>query len=209
MADLIVLAGNGAVEAAAKAAGNDVSVPFTPGRTDASIEETDVESFSVLEPTSDGFRNFLGVSQPNSPQDMGATAEALLVDRAHMLGLSKGEMSVLVGGMRIIGANAGGSTIGVLTSNVGQLSNDFFVNLCDMSTAWKPSAEDEQLFTGTDRDTGAEKWKATRVDLIFGSNSELRAIAEFYASDDCKGKFVDDFVLAWNKVMMNDRFDVK
>ncbi|GMH86867.1 hypothetical protein TrST_g12254 [Triparma strigata] len=209
MADLIVLAGNGAVEAAAKAAGNDVSVPFTPGRTDASIEETDVESFSVLEPTSDGFRNFLGVSQPNSPQDMGATAEALLVDRAHMLGLSKGEMSVLVGGMRTIGANAGGSTIGVLTSNVGQLSNDFFVNLCDMSTAWKPSAEDEQLFTGTDRDTGAEKWKATRVDLIFGSNSELRAIAEFYASDDCKGKFVDDFVLAWNKVMMNDRFDVK
>ncbi len=207
MADLIVIAGCGAVEAAAAAAGCDVKVPFVAGRTDASADETDADSFAVLEPTADGFRNFYGKAEEQSPQDMGATVEALLVDKAHMLNLNKSEMAVLVGGMRAMGANSSGSTAGILTDRVGQLTTDFFVNLCDMETKWEPSA-DEQTFIGKDRTSEAEKWTATRADLIFGSNSELRAVVEFYASDDAKDKFVVDFANAWHKVMMNDRFDV-
>ncbi|MBW8316086.1 MAG: catalase/peroxidase HPI [Hydrogenophaga sp.] len=200
MADLIVLAGSAAVEAAAKASGQTVEVPFTPGRSDASQEQTDVESFSVMEPQADGFRNYTKAVYSVSP-------EALLLDKAQLLTLSAPEMTVLVGGLRVLGANHGGSQQGVFTSRPGQLSNDFFVNLVDMSTAWKPSGDN--AYEGRDRQTGAVKWTATRVDLAFGSNSQLRAIAEVYAQNDGGQKFVKDFVAAWNKVMNLDRFDLK
>jgi len=201
LADLIVLAGCAAVEKAAKDGGLDVKVPFTPGRTDATAEQTDVASFSVLEPFADGFRNYC---TPNSA----VPAEHLLVDKAQLLTLNVPEMTVLVGGMRALSANYDNSDYGVLTSKPGVLTNDFFVNLLDMSTAWAPVDEAKEKFVGKDRKTGATKWKASRVDLVFGSNSELRAIAEIYASSDGKEKFVKDFVAAWNKVMNLDRFDL-
>lgn len=201
IADLIVLAGCAGIERAAKIAGFDVSVPFTPGRTDASQEQTDVQSIAVLEPKADGFRNF-------SKAKYAVTAEEMLVDRAQLLGLTAPEMTVLVGGMRVLNANYMAYRHGVLTKNPGSLTNDFFVNLLDMGTAWKPTSEDGDVFEGRDRKTGELKWTGTRVDLIFGSNSELRAIAEVYASDDAQEKFIHDFVKAWNKVMNADRFDL-
>ena len=201
IADLIVLGGSAAVEAAAKKAGYDVKVPFAPGRTDASQELTDVHSFAPLEPTADGFRDYLrlGHTQP---------AEALLVDRAQLLTLTAPEMTVLIGGLRVLGANFRGSKNGVFTDQPGTLTNDFFVNLLDMSTEWKASSTSQGLFEGLDRETGEIKWTATRVDLIFGSNSQLRALAEVYASSDSKEAFVKDFVKAWTKVMNLDRFDL-
>ncbi|MCW5611308.1 MAG: catalase/peroxidase HPI [Rubrivivax sp.] len=199
LADLIVLAGNAGVEAAAKAAGHDIVVPFRPGRTDASAEQTDVESFAVLEPQADGFRNWRGKALSVSPEEM-------LVDRAQLLTLSAPEMTVLVGGLRVLGANVGGSKDGVLTQRPGQLTNDFFVHLVDMGTVWAPTGDN--AYEGRDRRTGAPKWTATRVDLAFGSNSQLRALAEVYAQRDNGGKFVRDFVAAWTKVMELDRFDL-
>jgi catalase-peroxidase len=201
MADLIVLAGCAAVEAAARAGGHAVVVPFTPGRTDASQDQTDVESFAVLEPQADGFRNY-------QKKAFTVSAEEMLVDKAQLLTLSAPEMTVLVGGLRVLGANAGRSTHGVFTTRVGSLTNDFFVNLLDMGTVWKPVSDAGGTFEGRDRKTGALKWAGTRVDLIFGSNSQLRALAEAYAQDDAKEKFVRDFVAAWNKVMNLDRFDI-
>ncbi|MEA2193693.1 MAG: catalase-peroxidase, partial [Solirubrobacteraceae bacterium] len=201
LADLIVLGGSTAVEQAARASGVDVDVPFTPGRADASQEQTDVESFAALEPTADGFRNYLA-------QDHRLTAEYLLVDKANLLTLSAPEMTVLVGGLRVLGANAAGSEAGVLTETPGSLTNDFFVNLLDLGTEWKPVAGDADTFEARDAATGEVKWTGTRVDLVFGSNSELRALAEVYASDDAQEKFVHDFVAAWAKVMSLDRFDV-
>ena len=201
MADLIVLAGCAGVEQAAKAGGNEVTVPFTPGRTDATPEQTDVESFAPLEPSADGFRNYLGKGQE-------LRAENLLIDRANLLNLSAPEMTVLIGGLRVLGANSGGSTLGVLTDRVGTLSNDFFVNLLDMATEWKPAAEESDTYEGRSRGGGDVRWTGSRVDLVFGSNSELRAISEVYASDDAQEKFVNDFVAAWTKVMNADRFDV-
>ena len=199
LADLIVLAGNAGVEAAAKAAGHHVEVPFAPGRTDATQEQTDAESFAVLEPVADGFRNYRKQAYSVSPEEM-------LLDKAQLLTLSAPEMTVLVGGLRVLGANVGGSQAGVFTQRPGQLTNDFFVNLVDMSVAWKPSGDN--AYEGKDRKTGAAKWTASRVDLAFGSNSQLRAIAEAYAQDDNKAKFVRDFVTAWTKVMNLDRFDL-
>jgi catalase-peroxidase len=201
LADLIVLGGGAAIEQAAKAAGHAVEVPFTPGRTDASAEQTDVESFAVLEPAADGFRNY---QKPGLP----VPAEQLLVDKAQLLTLTAPEMAVLVGGLRVLGANHGGSQDGVFTDRPGQLTNDFFVNLLDMGTAWKPVSAAEELFEGRDRATGEPRWTGTRVDLIFGSHSQLRALAEVYAQSDNGGKFVNDFVAAWNKVMNADRFDL-
>ena len=201
LADLIVLAGCAGVEAAAKQAGHTVTVPFTPGRMDASQEQTDVESFAVLEPIADGFRNYQKGTYTVS-------AEELLLDRAQLLTLSAPEMTVLVGGMRALNANVGQSQHGVFTQHPGALSNDFFVNLLDMGTEWKPTSKDEDVFEGTDRKTGAKKWTGTRVDLVFGSNSQLRALAEAYACSDAQEKFVHDFVAAWNKVMNLDRFDL-
>ena len=201
LADLIVLGGCAAVEAAAKDAGIDVEVPFTPGRTDAVQEQTDVESFAVLEPTADGFRNYLG----NGHQQ---TAEELLVDKAHMLTLTAPEMTVLVGGLRVLDANSCGSELGVFTEQTETLTTDFFVNLLDMDTEWTMSSTSEDVFEGRDRSTGELKWKASRVDLVFGSSSQLRAIAEVYACDDGQPAFVRDFVAAWNKVMNLDRFDL-
>ena len=198
LADLIVLGGCAAVESAAKAAGFNVTVPFTPGRTDASAEQTDAESFAVLEPVADGFRNY-------QKKAYRMRAEELLVDKAQLLGLSAPEMTVLVGGLRVLGANTGGAKHGVFTSRVGQLTNDFFVQLTDMGVAWAPTDASEETFEGRDRKTGAVKWTGTRVDLVFGSNSQLRAISEVYAQDDNAGKFVQDFVAAWNKVMNADR----
>ena len=200
LADLIVLAGSAAVEAAAQAAGQSVGVPFTPGRTDASQEQTDVESFSVMEPVADGFRNYRKKAYSVAPEEM-------LLDKAQLLTLSAPEMTVLVGGLRVLGANHGGSAHGVFTQRPGQLTNDFFVNLVDMSTAWKPSGDN--AYEGRDRKTGAVKWTATRVDLAFGSNSQLRALAEVYAQNDGQAKFVRDFAAAWTKVMNLDRFDLK
>jgi catalase-peroxidase len=201
LADLIVLGGCAAVEQAAKNAGQDVQVPFTPGRTDASQEQTDVESFAAIEPVADGFRNYLAKGQR-------LPAEFLLVDRANLLTLSAPELNVLVGGLRVLGANAKQSKLGVLTSAEESLTNDFFVNLLDMGTEWKATSEDAETFEGRDRATGEVKWTGSRVDLVFGSNSELRAVAEVYASDDAKEKFVQDFVAAWDKVMNLDRYDV-
>jgi catalase-peroxidase len=201
LADLIVLGGCAGVERAAKNAGYDITVPFTPGRTDALQEQTDVESFAVLEPVADGFRNYLKTKYAVS-------AEELLVDRAQLLTLTAPEMTVLVGGMRVLNANFGQSKHGVFTKRPETLTNDFFVNLLDMSTEWKATSKDEDMFEGCDRKTGELKWIGTRVDLIFGSNSQLRAIAEVYACEDSQEKFVHDFVAAWNKVMNLDRFDL-
>jgi catalase-peroxidase len=201
LADLIVLGGCAGVEQAAKNAGYDVTVPFTPGRTDASQEQTDVASFDVLEPAADGFRNYLKAKYA-------VTAEELLVDRAELLTLTAPEMTVLVGGMRVLNTNFGQSQHGVFTKRPGTLTNDFFVNLLDMRTEWKANAEDDNVFEGCDRRTGALKWTATRVDLIFGSNSQLRALAEVYACEDSQEKFLHDFIAAWNKVMNLDRFDL-
>jgi catalase-peroxidase len=202
LADLIVLGGSAAVEDAAKKAGYDVKVPFSPGRTDATQEETDVNSFAVLEPTADSFRNYYANGNDRSPADM-------MVDRADMLDLTVPEMTVLVGGMRTLNANEGHSQLGVFTDHPDALSNDFFVNLLDMSTEWKKDPKLDGVYDGLDRKTGALKWKASPVDLIFGSSSELRAVVEVYASDDAKEKFVHDFVNAWTKVMNLDRFDLK
>ncbi|MFB0703817.1 catalase/peroxidase HPI [Pseudomonas protegens] len=202
LADLIVLGGCAAVELAAKNAGYSISVPFAPGRMDASQEQTDVESFAVLEPVADGFRNYL---KPVS----GVTAEALLVDRAQLLTLTAPQLTVLLGGLRVLGANVGQSPHGVFTSRPGTLSNDFFVNLLDMGTQWKPQSEARDLYEGSDRATGQYKWSGTRVDLLLGSNSQLRALAEVYAAADAGEKFVRDFVAAWDKVMNLDRFDLR
>jgi len=202
LADVIVLGGCAAVEAAAKAAGQDITVPFSPGRTDASQDQTDEDSFAVLEPVYDGFRNYL-----KSKFSLGA--EHLLIDRAQLLTLTAPEMTVLVGGLRVLGANFGGAQHGVFTDRAETLTNDFFVNLLDMATEWKPASDEEDVFEGRDRATGELKWTGTRVDLILGSNSQLRAIAEVYGCRDSQGKFVDDFVAAWNKVMNLDRFDLR
>ena len=201
LADLIVLGGCAAIEKAAKAAGHDVKVPFTPGRMDASQEQTDVDSFAPLEPAADGFRNYLG----GKPR---LSAEEMLVDRAQLLTLTAPEMTVLVGGLRVLGANAGKSPHGVFTKRPETLTNDFFVNLLDMGTEWQPSAGSEGVYEGRDRKTNEVKWTGTRVDLIFGSHSQLRALAEVYACADSKEKFVKDFVAAWTKVMNLDRFDL-
>jgi catalase-peroxidase len=200
LADLIVLGGCAAVEAAAKKAGHDVKVPFAPGRTDASQEQTDVDAFAVLEPTTDGFRNYLGKEQHRP-------AEEMLVDRAQLMTLTAPEMTVLVAGMRALNANFGGTQHGIFTKQPEALTNDFFVNLLDMSTDWKASST-EGVFEGRDRKTGAPKWTGTRVDLVFGSNSQLRAVAEVYGCADAKERFVHDFVAAWNKVMNLDRYDL-
>ncbi|GAA4056951.1 catalase/peroxidase HPI [Actinomadura miaoliensis] len=201
LADLIVLGGCAAVEQAARNAGFDIEVPFTPGRTDASQEQTDVESFAALEPTADGFRNYVGKGNR-------LPAEYLLIDKANLLTLSAPEMTVLVGGLRVLGANHRRSPLGVFTDTPGSLTNDFFVNLLDLGTTWRPTSEDADTFEGRDAATGEVKWTGSRVDLVFGSNSELRALAEVYASDDAREKFVRDFVAAWDKVMNLDRFDL-
>ena len=200
LADVIVLGGCAAVEEAAKKAGHDVKVPFSPGRTDASQEQTDVHSFAVMEPTADGFRNYLRTRNGISPEE-------LLVDRAQLLKLTAPEMTVLIGGMRALNANFGQSKHGVFTKRPGTLTNDFFVNLLDMNTKWQAAAS-EGVYEGRDRKTGELKWTGTRVDLIFGSHCQLRALAEVYASDDAKDAFVKDFVAAWNKVMNLDRYDL-
>ena len=201
LADLIVLGGCAAVEQAAKDAGYDVEVPFAPGRTDASQEQTDADTFAVLEPTADGFRNYLGATN-------GRPAEQRLIDRAQLLTLSAPEMTVLVGGLRVLGANHGQSELGVFTTRPGALTNDFFVNVLDLDTTWAPTSDAEEAFEGRDRETGEVKWAGSRVDLVFGSNSQLRALAEVYASDDSREKLVHDFVAAWHKVMNLDRFDL-
>ncbi len=198
LADLIVLGDAAAVEQGAKKAGYDITVPFTPGRADAVQEQTDVKAFAVLESTADGFRNYFGKDNKHSPAE-------LLVDRASLLTLTVPEMSVLVGGMRALDANEGHSAQGVLTARPGTLSNDFFVNLLDMSTTWEKSPKTDGVYNGVDRVSGKPKWTASPVDLLFGSNSELRAVAEAYASDDAKQQFVQDFVRAWSKVMDLDR----
>jgi catalase-peroxidase len=202
LADLIVLAGCAAVEKAAKDAGFDIAVPFTPGRMDASQEQTDVASFKYLEPMADGFRNYRRFHAF-------ASTEAMLIDKAQLLTLTVPEVTVLIAGMRALNTNYDGSKHGIFTDRPGVLTNDFLVNLLDMSTAWKAMGEDKELYLGTDRKTGQPKWTATRADLVFGSNSELRAVAEVYGSDDAKEKFVIDFVTAWDKVMNLDRFDIK
>jgi catalase-peroxidase len=199
LADLIVLAGSAAIEKAAKDAGVTVTVPFAPGRADAEQSQTDVASFAPLEPRADGFRNYLSGRQFMQPEEA-------LIDKAQLLTLSGPEMTALVGGLRVLGANAGGSKHGVFTSQPGKLTNDFFVNLLDMGTVWSPTGED--VYEGRDRKTNAVKWTATRVDLIFGSHSQLRAFAEVYGSADAKAKFVKDFAAAWTKVMNADRFDL-
>jgi catalase-peroxidase len=200
LADLIVLGGCAAVEEAAKKAGQKVKIPFSPGRTDASQKQTDVHSFAVMEPIADGFRNYLRSGHTLS-------AEELLVDRAQLLTLTAPEMTVLIGGLRALNANFGQAKHGVFTKRPETLTNDFFVNLLDMSTKWQASSSDD-VFEGRDRATGKTKWTGTRVDLVFGSNSQLRAIAEVYASDDSKQAFVKDFAAAWNKVMNLDRYDL-
>jgi catalase-peroxidase len=201
LADLIVLGGCAAVEQAARSAGQDITVPFTPGRTDASQEQTDAAIFDVLEPIGDGFRNYFRADDPLSP-------ETRLLDRANLLRLTAPEMTVLVGGLRALGANHGQSKHGVFTDRPGTLSNDFFVNLLDLGTAWRPSASDKGVYEGLDRTTGKAKWTATAADLVFGAHSQLRALAEVYASDDAKERFVRHFVAAWDKVMNLDRFDL-
>jgi len=201
LADLVVLGGAAAVEKAAKDAGVDVTVPFAPGRTDATQEQTDVDSFAVLEPTVDGFRNYEG-------KGSGRPAEFQLVEKARLLTLTAPEMTVLVGGLRVLGANAKGSSLGVLTATPGTLTNDFFVNLLDPAVTWSATSEAEDAFEGRDRASGTVRWTGTRADLVFGSHSVLRALAEVYAGDDAKSKFVADFVAAWDKVMTLDRFDL-
>jgi catalase-peroxidase len=201
LADIIVLGGCAGVEAAAKKAGHDVQVPFSAGRADASQEQTDVESFGVLEPVADAFRNYLN-------PDFAKSAEKLLVDRAHLLTLTAPEMTVLVGGLRVLNANVGQSELGVFTKQPEALTNDFFVNLTDLSTKWEKSKRCEYFYEGTDFSSGELKWTASAVDLVFGSNSQLRAITEVYACDDSKETFVKDFVAAWDKVMNLDRFDL-
>ncbi|MEC9213067.1 MAG: peroxidase family protein, partial [Actinomycetota bacterium] len=201
MADLIVLGGAAGIESAAAAAGHTVTVPFTPGRTDATQEMTDVESFAALEPAADGMRNYVAKGQVRP-------TEQLMVDKANLLGLSAPEMSVLVAGMRVIGTNADGSDVGVLTERKGQLTNDYFVNMLDMGTVWEPTDDTEALFEGKDRSSGDVRWTASRMDLVFGSNSQLRAVAEVYGCADAHDKFITDFVAAWDKVMMLDRFEV-
>ena len=200
VADLIVLGGVVGLEMAAEAAGTPTRVPFLPGRTDATAEQTDAELFEPMEPQADGFRNYLG-------GDYTVPAEQLLIDRAQLLALTGPEMAVLVAGLRVLGVNTGGSPHGVFTDRPGQLTNDFFVNLLDMATAWKAVDDSAMLYQGTDRATGERRWTGTRVDLVFGSNSQLRALAEAYAQDDAKMRFVRDFVTAWTKVMNADRFD--
>jgi catalase-peroxidase len=202
LADLIVLAGSAAVEKAAKDAGHDVEVPFTPGRMDASQEQTDVESFVVMEPQVDGFRNF-------TTGKFTVSTEELLLDRAHLLTLTAPEMTVLIGGLRVLGANHGGTTHGVFTDRVGQLTNDFFGNVLDLGTRWDDLDGTGELFEGKDRASGEVKWTGTRADLIFGSNAQLRALSEVYAQAENGGKFVADFIAAWTKVMELDRFDLK
>ncbi|MCW8857510.1 MAG: catalase-peroxidase, partial [Kangiella sp.] len=202
LADVIVLGGAAAIEKAAKDAGYDVTVPFYPGRNDATAEMTEVDSVQYLEPKADAFRNYFGKDNRLSPAQM-------MVDKADTLGLTVPEMTVLVGGMRALGANTGGVKHGVFTAKPGTLSNDFFVNLLSMDTQWSKAKGTEGLYEGKDRKTGKVKWTATPVDLIFGSNSELRAVAEVYAQSDSKEKFVNDFIAAWSKVMTNDRFDLK
>ncbi len=199
VADVIVLAGNVGIEQAARAAGHPVTVPFAPGRGDATAEQTDADSFQYLEPVHDGFRNWL-------KKDYAVSAEELMLDRAQLLGLTAHEMTVLVGGMRVLGTNHGGTAHGVFTDRAGALTNDFFVNLTDMAYAWKPAGDNR--YEIQERKTGKTKWTATRVDLVFGSNSILRAYAEVYAQDDSEEKFVNDFVAAWAKVMNADRFDL-
>ena len=201
IADLIVLAGNAGVEQAARNAGHEVTVPFAPGRMDASQEQTDVHSFVPLEPIADGFRNY-------QKTRYSVPAEALLLDRAQLLTLTAPEMTVLVGGLRVLGANVGQTRDGVFTKTPGALSNDYFVNLLDMGTEWKAASGASEQFEGRDRKTGEQRWTATRVDLVFGSNAQLRAIAEVYAGADAGKKFVEDFVAAWTKVMNLDRFDI-
>jgi catalase-peroxidase len=201
LADLIVLAGGVGIEQAAKAAGHTITVPFTPGRMDASQEHTDVESFAVLEPVADGFRNF-------QKTKFSVPAEKLLVDKAQLLTLTAPEMTVLLGGLRVIDTNVGRTQHGVLTERPGALTNDFFVNLLDMATEWKSVSPDQDLFEGRDRTTGEVKWTGTRCDLVFGSNSILRSLAEVYACSDAQKKFLEDFVAAWTKVMNLDRFDL-
>ena len=199
---MIVLAGNVGIEMAAQKAGKKINVPFAQGRGDATQEQTDVMSFAVLEPKADGFRNYL-------KRHFQTPAETLLVDKAQLLGLTAPEMTVLVGGMRVLGTNADGGNHGVLTDNPEMLSNDFFVNLLDMATDWQAISDDENTFEGRDRESGTVKWQATRVDLVFGSNSQLRSLAEIYACADSGDKFIKDFVKAWVKVMNADRFDLK
>jgi len=201
LADLIVLGGCAGVEQAARQAGHDITVPFTPGRGDATQEDTDVESFAVLEPKADGFRNF-------QKQKYAVSAEEMLIDKAQLMTLTAPEMTVLVGGLRALGANTGQSQHGVFTGRPGTLTNDFFINLLDMRITWSATSDDQDVFEGRDRKTGEVKWTGTRVDLIFGSNSELRALAEVYGCSDSEGRFVKDFVSAWDKVMNLDRFDV-
>jgi catalase-peroxidase len=201
MADLIVLGGCAAIEQAAQAAGHSVAVPFTPGRTDATQEQTDIHSFAVLEPAADGFRNHL-------KSNYAISAEELLVDRAQLMTLTAPEMTVLVGGMRVLGANIGRAQHGVFTQRAGTLTNDFFVNLLDMGVVWKPVSDKAEVFEGRDAQSGALRWTGTRVDLIFGSNSQLRALAEVYACAGAEAKFVADFIAAWTKVMNLDRFDL-
>ncbi|HVZ76875.1 MAG TPA: peroxidase family protein, partial [Gemmatimonadaceae bacterium] len=201
LADLIVLGGCAGIEQAAKNAGHAVTVPFTPGRMDASAEQTDAASFAVLEPVADGFRNYVKAKYS-------VPAEALLVDKAQLLTLTAPEMTALVGGMRVLGANVGGAQHGVFTKRPQALTNDFFVNLLDMGTEWKPVSAEADVYEGRDRKTGALKWTGTRVDLVFGSHAQLRALAEVYGSGDGEAKFVHDFIAAWDKVMNLDRFDL-
>ena len=201
LADLIVLGGSAAVEKAAKDAGHMVEVPFSPGRTDATQEQTDADSFEPMEPLADGFRNYLKTQYTVS-------AEEMLIDRAQLMKLTAPEMTVLIGGMRVLNANTGQAQHGVLTQRPGVLTNDFFVNITDISTKWAPTSQVQDVFEGRDRSTGQVKWTGTRVDLIFGSNSQLRALAEAYACDDAQEAFVQDFIAAWTKVMNADRFDI-
>ncbi|MFZ4059057.1 MAG: peroxidase family protein, partial [Ferruginibacter sp.] len=201
LADLIVLGGGVGIELAAKNAGHNIVVPFTPGRTDATQAQTDIESFAALEPQADGFRNYIKTHHV-------ATAENLLIDKAQLLTLTAPELTVLIGGLRVLNANFNGSTNGVFTNRSAALTNDYFNHLIDFGTTWKASANDANLFEGYDRKSGSLKWTGTRVDLIFGSNSELRALAEVYACEDAQEKFVHDFVAAWTKVMNLDRFDL-
>jgi catalase-peroxidase len=203
MADLIVLAGNVGIEIAAKKAGHKVQVPFSPGRGDARQDQTDVNSFGLLEPQADGFRNYLKGKASN------ISTEEKLVDKAQLMGITAPEMTVLIGGMRVLNTNFDNSKYGVFTKKPGNLTNDYFINLLDMNTTWKEENKSEQTFIGTDRKNKKTKWKGTRVDLILGSNSQLRALAEVYACEDSKDKFINDFISAWVKVMNSDRFDLK